>query len=112
MDSTNQEQCGTAVFTIDKSAYKWILAVQTPAVQGLSGFMQKKKKNPLEILPMIGFLAVAYDPILSMFGHSNLIIWVLPLFLYIITFLFSKYYIDKSVNTHLFRLLSPCCNYE
>ena len=44
MDSTNQEQRGTAVFTIDKSAYKWILAVQAPAVQGLSGFMQKKKK--------------------------------------------------------------------
>lgn len=72
----------------------------------------KKKKNPLEILPMIGFLTVPYDPILSMFGHSNLIIWVLPLFLYIIMFLFSKYYIDKSFNTNLFRLLSPCCNYE
>ena len=58
--------------------------------KGLNVPQVPKKKNPLEILPMIGFLTVPYDPILSMFGHSNLIIRVLPLYLYIITFFLAS----------------------
>ena len=47
---------------------------------------------------MIGFLTVPYDPIFSMFGHSNLIIWVLPIYLYIITFFLANVcviYVEK-----------------
>lgn len=113
MDSTNQEQCSTVVFPIDKSAYTWTLAVQTPVVQWLSARAKKKKKT-LESLPTIGFLTVPYDPILGMFGHSNLIIWVLPIYLYIITFFLATIiqvlYSIKSGNTNLFGSLSPAVN--
>lgn len=71
----------------------------------------RKKKNPPEILPMIGFLTVPYDPILSMFGHSNLIIWVLPLYLYIITFFLASITQTKG-ETQTFRMTFTCCKYE
>lgn len=75
---------------------------------------KKKKKKTLESLPTIGFLTVPYDPILGMFGHSNLIIWVLPIYLYIITFFLATIiqvlYSIKSGNTNLFGSLSPAVN--
>lgn len=61
----------------------------------------KRHAETLEILPIICFLTVPYDLLFSMFGVSNLIIWVFLLFLCTITLLFSKQHADKGRKTNL-----------